>query len=203
MKTSYCKVGNEYEVKLCVRKIEIEHVGNASYPFCCNIATQDDKFFRCAVNFGDVAQFVLAQENDVLSLKLESVFEKSQVMGLIECQNLTHPWKDVGHQEMLHNKCNYFEKEIHLDNVFFLSFPEESSLYPQRVYYCILTQGNDEYICFYIDHSFVPVLLCAQKGDEISLQVGNWFYWGAADVLQSFENKSRTIETINQAIHEL
>ena len=203
MKTSYCKSGDEYEVKLCVRKIVIEHVGNSSYPFACDIATQDDKFFRCAVSFNDLAQFALAKENDILYLKLEVVFEKSQVMGVIECKNLTQQWKDIGQQEMLHNKCSYFEAEICFEEIFFLSFPEERSLYPQRVYYCILSQADGTFVCFYISHDFMPALLGAQKGDEISLKVGNWFYWGQIDVLQSFENKSRTIKTINQAVHEL
>ena len=203
METSYCKSGDEYEVKLCVRRIVIEHVGNSSYPFACDIATQDDKFFRCAVSFDDIAQFVLAKENDILKLKLEVVFEKSQVMGVIECKNLTQQWTDVGQQGMRHNKCSYFEAEVCVENIFFLSFPEERSLYPQRVYYCILSQADGTFVCFYINHDFMPALLGAQKGDDISLKVGNWFYWGGVDVLQVFENKSRMIKTINQAVHEL
>ena len=34
METSYYKSGDEYEVKLYVRKIVIKYVGGNAYPFC-------------------------------------------------------------------------------------------------------------------------------------------------------------------------
>ncbi len=203
MKTSYCKSDDEYKVKLCVRKIGIEYVGNSSFPFCCDITTQDDKFFRCAVRFCDIAQFALAQENDVLSLKLGVVFEKSLVMGVVECQNLTHQWKDIGLQEMRYNKCSYFEINIHLESVFFLSLSSECTFYPPHVSYCILSQAHGEYVCFYTNHTFMPDILGAKVGDDILLKVGNWFEWGQIDVLQVFDNKSRKIDSINQLVRDL
>ena len=201
MKTSYCKSGDEYEVKLCVRKIKIEYVGDFNYPFCCDITTQDDVFFRCAVLFSDIAQFVLAQENDVLSLKLKVVYEKSWVMGVSECKNLTRSWVNIGTQKILLNRGTFFEANITLEQCFVLSSPNND--HSPNLYYWFLTQASNEFVCFFAEDRFTSHLLGAQKGDIIKLRVGDWNDFDQINVLQFFENKSRVILSINQAVHEL
>lgn len=203
METSYCKFGDEYEVKLCVRKIKIEYAEDPYYPFCCEIATQDDKFFSCAVNSSDIAQFMLAQENDVLALKLEVVYIQSSVMGVVGCKNITHLWEDTGAQERLNNKSFYFDAQFKVQQMRCIPLPNHATFCSIYLYYCILTQNSNQYVAFFLDHTFVPQILGIKEGDEVSVQVGDKNDSEMYDVLQSFENKSRMIETINQAILEL
>ena len=49
----------------------------------------------------------------------------------------------------------------------------------------------------------MPAFWGAKRGDKIFLKVGNWFDLGRVNILHVFENKSRTIEEINQPIRDL
>lgn len=204
MKTTFFKKDDIFVVQLAVSKLHVQYTGNSQYPFLCEIISDDNKYFSCAVNEKNIDAFLLYEKGNVLSICLKPMYPQALTMAVVECVNTSSMWKNIGKETELIN--GYFvDLKLIFGKAHLLHLPyTQDPGYPvlQNIYYCIACEVGKNYIPFYMPAQYVQHILGSEKGDIVKISLNNFEHEGGF-VLQSYENTTRNIESINQEVLKL
>lgn len=192
----------KYGLNLTVKKVSVIYSGDYRFPFCCDILTVENSYFRCAVKNDDLATFLLAKEGDELFLTLVKIYEESSVMGVCSCQNPTHSPTNL-ETYIRQNISNTFSFDVAKTFVMPMPFVMNSgSTTLQDKYYCMMADNADRYIAFETEAKNIPHLVSALNGDTIEFK---FYAFSPEDKLELiyFRNCNRTLTDINQQIYIL
>ena len=205
MDMTFIKTGSLYEVKLQILKLNLLYVAHKDYPFMCHILTTDNKLFSCVVRYIDASTFLMAKQNDILMLRLSPVYDQSDVMGVISCQNLSRNYTDLGEVQKNDAGWFYFSFSLNIERFFLIpmmyTFDGGQTLF-QNKYYCLIEAPQDSFVACSLPPKFLPDLLAVETGDTIKITLEK-FNDDDKYVLQCLINETRKVTYINHTIHLL
>ena len=187
----------EYSLNLCVKKINVFYSGNNNCPFLVDILSINNDYFRCAAGIENLAKFILAQENDELYISLHTIFPASSVLGVCDCQNLSHSFFNL--EKGIRDRISHpFPMNVKKTFVLPMPFVQQSgNILMQDSYYCMIEDINSCYIAFKTQAMNVPHIISSLENDKIELKL---YAFDAQDTLELiyFKNHSRNLADINQ-----